>query len=203
MIQRAILAAIRRYQSKGGAKQHFNLECNFKPSCSEYTHQAISKHGTYTGIKLGLMRIRRCNDPDCVNKIHDPVPEKVINMSMEQLKLEEDELRKEIAALPTELKKLYFRTEEQRIKDPDTYAVLNYFFLAGLHHFYLGKSLFGALNLLAMLLGIIFFEFGGWVLFILVIVIELPQLFRSQSIVQKYNNGVMRNTLSELTSEQP
>lgn len=52
----------------------FNLDCNFEPSCSEYTHQAISKYGTAKGIKLGFSRIKRCNDPDCVNKIKDPVP---------------------------------------------------------------------------------------------------------------------------------
>ncbi|MAD53400.1 MAG: alpha-hemolysin, partial [Idiomarinaceae bacterium] len=26
------------------------------------------------GIKLGVARMRRCNDPDCVHKKHDPVP---------------------------------------------------------------------------------------------------------------------------------
>jgi TM2 domain-containing membrane protein YozV len=120
-------------------------------------------------------------------------------MTMDDLKNEEDELRKVISALSTEQKKEYYRLEESRIKDPDTYAVLNYFFLAGLHHFYLGKYAPGVLNLIAMLIGLVFFEFYGWVLFVIVIVIELPQLFRSQTIVQKYNNNVMRETLNEVS----
>lgn len=118
-------------------------------------------------------------------------------MSMAELKAEEDNLRKEISELPAEQKKMYYTIEEQSIKDPDTYAVLNYFFLAGLHHFYLGKHLFGVLNLLAMLIGIVFFEFFGWVVIVVILLIELPQLFRSQQIVQKYNNQVMRDTLSQ------
>lgn len=119
-------------------------------------------------------------------------------MNMEELKYQEDELRKEIAALTPEQKKRYFQLEEKQIKDPDTYAVLNYFFLAGLHHFYLGKYLFGALNLIASLIGLAFIETFGFALFLIVIIIELPQLFRSQNIVQKYNNELMRSTLEQV-----
>ncbi len=119
-------------------------------------------------------------------------------MNMDELKSQEDELRREISTLSAEQKKQYFNIEEKRIKDPDTYAVLNYFFLAGLHHFYLGKYLFGLLNLLAMLVGLIFIESFGWILFVAVILIEIPQLLRSQQIVQKYNNGVMADTLEQV-----
>ncbi|QTH63309.1 membrane protein insertion efficiency factor YidD [Psychrosphaera ytuae] len=73
MVKSPILAAIRWYQRRGGSRHFFNLECNFEPTCSEYTHQAISQYGTIKGIKLGLNRIKRCNDPDCVDKIHDPL----------------------------------------------------------------------------------------------------------------------------------
>jgi putative component of membrane protein insertase Oxa1/YidC/SpoIIIJ protein YidD len=75
IVRKSILAAIRWYQSKGGSKHFFNLECNFEPTCSEYTHQAISKFGTRKGGKLGWQRIKRCSDPDCVQIICDPVPE--------------------------------------------------------------------------------------------------------------------------------
>lgn len=119
-------------------------------------------------------------------------------MNMDQLKQQEEQLRKQVAELATEQKKQYFSLEEKRIKDPDTYAVLNYFFLAGLHHFYLGKTLFGVINLIAMLVGILFIESFGWILFVLVIIAELPQLFRSQKIVQQYNNQVMQDTLNEI-----
>jgi hypothetical protein len=35
--------------------------CRFHPSCSEYTYQAIDKHGLIKGGYLGLWRIVRCN----------------------------------------------------------------------------------------------------------------------------------------------
>ena len=73
MVKSSLLSAISWYQRRGGSKQLFNLECNFEPTCSEYTRQAIEKYGAYRGVKLGLKRIHRCSDPDCVNKIHDPL----------------------------------------------------------------------------------------------------------------------------------
>jgi uncharacterized protein len=65
---------IRRYQDKGGAAAHFNLSCNFTPSCSEYTHQAIAKYGLCKGVYMGFKRIKRCNDPDCITIKQDPLP---------------------------------------------------------------------------------------------------------------------------------
>mgnify|MGYP000548111673 FL=1 len=119
-------------------------------------------------------------------------------MTYDELKREEDDLRQVVTNLPAEKRKEYYTLEQKLIKDPDTYAVLNYFFLAGLHHFYLGKHLFGFINLIAMLIGILFFESFGWVLFLVIIVVELPQLFRSQYIVQKYNNEIMKDTLQRV-----
>ncbi len=48
--------------------------CRFHPTCSEYTYQAIEKHGIWKGCYLGLRRVLRChpwNDGG-----YDPVPEK-------------------------------------------------------------------------------------------------------------------------------
>ncbi|WP_199611160.1 membrane protein insertion efficiency factor YidD [Flocculibacter collagenilyticus] len=73
MVKKLILLAIRKYQTTGGSKQHFNLECNFEPTCSEYTYQAISQYGVLAGVSKGLQRIKRCNDPDCIHKINDPL----------------------------------------------------------------------------------------------------------------------------------
>jgi Uncharacterized conserved protein len=74
MLKYLSLALINRYQAKGGSKKRFNIACNFEPSCSEYTRQAIEKYGALRGWQLGLARIRRCNDPDAVTIIHDEVP---------------------------------------------------------------------------------------------------------------------------------
>ena len=47
------------------------------------------------------------------------------------------------------------------------------------------------------LIGFMTFAMGGWALIVFVLVIELPQLFRSQSIVKRWNNAVMAKTLQE------
>jgi len=65
---------IRLYQNQGGSRKMFNIECNFEPTCSEYTKQCILKYGAIKGWKLGLSRIKRCNHPDLVEKIHDEIP---------------------------------------------------------------------------------------------------------------------------------
>ena len=35
--------------------------CRFKPTCSEYTYQAIEKYGVIIGCGKGMWRIMRCN----------------------------------------------------------------------------------------------------------------------------------------------
>jgi putative component of membrane protein insertase Oxa1/YidC/SpoIIIJ protein YidD len=51
-----------------------SVECNFRPSCSEYTKRALRKHGVLRGLQLGWDRLRRCTNPDQIDKISDPVP---------------------------------------------------------------------------------------------------------------------------------
>lgn len=48
--------------------------CPFVPSCSEYTLEAIIKHGFFYGWFLGIKRILKCN-PWNKGKF-DPVPDK-------------------------------------------------------------------------------------------------------------------------------
>ena len=38
-----------------------NIHCKYYPTCSEYTKQAIEKHGCIKGIFLGIKRILKCN----------------------------------------------------------------------------------------------------------------------------------------------
>ncbi|MBI4032725.1 membrane protein insertion efficiency factor YidD [Candidatus Berkelbacteria bacterium] len=35
--------------------------CKFQPSCSQYTYEAIERHGVVRGTWLGMLRIGRCN----------------------------------------------------------------------------------------------------------------------------------------------
>ena len=51
-----------------------NSGCRFYPTCSEYTLQAISRHGAIKGIIMGFCRILRCN-PFCEGGL-DYVPKK-------------------------------------------------------------------------------------------------------------------------------
>lgn len=48
--------------------------CRFYPSCSEYTREAVEKHGVFRGLALGTKRILRCHPFHPGG--HDPVPEK-------------------------------------------------------------------------------------------------------------------------------
>lgn len=55
-----------KYLSKG--------TCPYLPSCSQYTLEAILKHGFFVGCFLGFKRILRCNP--FVKGGFDPVPDK-------------------------------------------------------------------------------------------------------------------------------
>ncbi len=46
--------------------------CRFTPTCSEYAHQAISKHGALKGAWLAIKRISRCRPGGGMG--YDPVP---------------------------------------------------------------------------------------------------------------------------------
>lgn len=46
--------------------------CRFTPTCSEYTKQAIEKHGVVRGVYMGLKRISRCRPGGGFG--YDPVP---------------------------------------------------------------------------------------------------------------------------------
>ena len=143
----------------------------------------------------------------------------------ELVESQEEELRTSAKGLDETYRKLFFDSVSKKLKDPDTYAVLNWFFITGIHHYYLGKYLRGSVNLVVpVLLGFIgststiepifpaaieemasmaeeeylgFFEF--WLVgTILMALIEVPNLFRSQVIVKDYNNSITAQTFLEI-----
>jgi len=122
-----------------------------------------------------------------------------------QVEQQEEILRSQIRALDDTKRKKFYSRYSAQLKDPDTYAVLNFFFITGLHHFYLTNHLQGSLNLSGLVIGLILIFGGsenglvaGFSLIFLVIMIELPALFRSQVIVKDYNNRLAIETLLEI-----
>jgi uncharacterized protein len=35
--------------------------CRFYPTCSDYMHEAVERHGAWKGIWMGLRRLARCH----------------------------------------------------------------------------------------------------------------------------------------------
>jgi TM2 domain-containing membrane protein YozV len=124
--------------------------------------------------------------------------------SKEIVENKEEELRDLACELPDDKRAIYYKQLDKRLKDPDTYAVLNYIFIAGLHHFYLGKWIRGLINITVFWLGVALLFFGdyaiatGVLILVLLFLFELYELFRSQTIVQHHNNVVMEDIYNEI-----
>lgn len=125
--------------------------------------------------------------------------------SIEAVQEDEERIRQLVRELPDDKRLIFFKQIEKDLKDPDTYATLNFLFIAGLHHFYLGKWVRGLINIIIFLIGV-FFVFAGFVgmgIFILIAIsaIELKALFKAQLIVQDYNNEVMKMIYREVSKQ--
>jgi len=114
----------------------------------------------------------------------------------------EESLRRIIRDLPDDTRKEFYRIVKKKLKDPDTFAVLNYLFITGLHHFYLGHWLRGIFNFVGFIAALVMVIDGLWAfglgLFALISLTEIYALFRSQLIVQNHNNQLMEATLQKL-----
>ena len=107
-----------------------------------------------------------------------------------QLEQKEELLRKQVNALPENQRKEFYHRQSQKLKDPDTYATLNWFFLGGIHHCYLGKYAIFSLELILLavsLIGLALEHTNAYVILSLLTIYELPQLFFSQKIVRLHN----------------
>ena len=61
MIKKGIIKLIRLYQKYIRDLNPKDVGCKFYPTCSDYTIQAIEKHGIFKGMAMGVWRILRCN----------------------------------------------------------------------------------------------------------------------------------------------
>ncbi|WP_223670347.1 TM2 domain-containing protein [Kangiella shandongensis] len=122
-------------------------------------------------------------------------------LNQQEVNAEEENLRCQVNALTAEHRKAYYREFKQKVKDPDTYAALNWFFIVGLHHFYLEKWGRGLLNILLIIIGVILLFtpvfWGGIVMILIVAAEELWSLFRSQVIVKDWNNQLSEEILKK------
>ena len=70
-MKRIFLALIRFYQRSISPLQP--PCCRFRPTCSQYAYEAITKYGALKGGWLALRRLLRCN-PFYKGSFYDPVP---------------------------------------------------------------------------------------------------------------------------------
>lgn len=121
---------------------------------------------------------------------------------LEELEQREEQLRKQVGSLPDAQRRAYYQQQADAIKDPDTYAVLNWLFLGGFHHAYLGKYKLFALEIILLIGSIIGLSMGAkWPALIItgLVLYELPQLFFSQKIARQHNHDISRALLDEFS----
>ncbi len=70
-MKRLFLLLIRFYQTC--ISPAFPARCRFRPTCSAYAYEAISKYGAVKGGWLSLKRLLRCQ-PFYKGDWYDPVP---------------------------------------------------------------------------------------------------------------------------------
>jgi len=120
---------------------------------------------------------------------------------LQELEKKEELFRQQLNGLSKEQRKAFYEVQSQKLKDPDTYAALNWLFLGGIHHLYLRKYALFAMELMLLTVSIIGFFLGhasSIYIIILLSVYELPQLFFSQKIARQYNYNLSCNILNEI-----
>ena len=70
-MKKIFLILIRFYQS--AISPYFPARCRFRPTCSAYAYEAVSKYGVMKGGWLALRRFLRCH-PFYKGNFYDPVP---------------------------------------------------------------------------------------------------------------------------------
>ena len=127
-----------------------------------------------------------------------------LNLKKDLVEYQSQRLKERVRELNEDQRRHYFNLLEPALKDHDTYAVLNYLLLPGLHHFYLGKFFRGSLNLIILIIGtsLIFFTkyvFVGTLIIFFILIVELLALFRSQVIVMNHNNHLSKEILESIS----
>lgn len=70
---RMYVRLVEMYQQHGRALSSRIFQCRFRPTCSEYSRQAVSKHGIAGGLRLTWTRLASCRGQVPLGT-PDPVP---------------------------------------------------------------------------------------------------------------------------------
>jgi putative membrane protein insertion efficiency factor len=70
-VKKVFLILIRFYQT--AVSPWYPARCRFRPTCSAYAYEAVSKYGAFKGGWLALKRLLRCH-PFYKGDYFDPVP---------------------------------------------------------------------------------------------------------------------------------
>lgn len=118
---------------------------------------------------------------------------------------QQEQIRRQVRELPDEDRAAYYKLAEKQIKDQDTYATLNYIFIAGLHHFYLGKWQLGLMNISIFWAGVGCFFLGfvevSIALILGIVAFEVYELFRSEVIVENHNNEISQRLINQIVNK--
>jgi len=76
MLKKIFLFIIILYQRL--VSPYLPQSCRFQPTCSEYTKEAIEKHGIIKGVTLASKRLTKCHPIKFLggSEGYDPVPNK-------------------------------------------------------------------------------------------------------------------------------
>lgn len=121
--------------------------------------------------------------------------------SMTELEAAEDALRQQVNALPLPKRQAFYQSQSRQLKDPDTYAVLNWGFLGGLHHLYLRQYAIFAVEFAILIICLVGLWHQQWqVLYVLaaLVLYELPQLLMAQKLARQYNLDVSHRIYQDL-----
>jgi putative membrane protein insertion efficiency factor len=69
-MKKVLLSALRGYQY--ALRPLMGANCRFFPSCSDYAHEAVERHGAAKGVWLAARRLARCHPYHPGG--YDPVP---------------------------------------------------------------------------------------------------------------------------------
>lgn len=123
-------------------------------------------------------------------------------LNQEDVDINEEMLNEQVRTLNDEQRKHFYDLAKKAYKDPDTYAALNWFFVAGLHHFYLKKWLMGLIDLSFFTVGVILIftrhAMLGISFIVIISLVELWALFRSQIIIQDWNTQIQWKILKSM-----